>query len=55
MVTNDHPINSLSVKFNNSESYATLKPKETLSAFIHSKEVYIQSTANVDYRIWGFG
>ena len=36
VITNDHPTEDLSYKFNDSESFGTLRGTESLSLFIYS-------------------
>ena len=55
-ITNDSSINSLEFKLNASETYRTLKPYETATLEnVRMPEVYINSDANVAYRVWGLG
>ena len=51
VITNDHPTNDLSFKFNSSETYGTLKGTETLSLYLITKTIFINGS-NVPYRIW---
>jgi len=53
VVTNDSATQNLQFKFNASETYATLKPTETLSVQVHTKEVLLSGSGS--YRIWSFG
>lgn len=52
-ITNDSATKTLKYKFNSSESYATLKPTETLSLDFITRTIYIQGSG-VDYRIWSY-
>lgn len=54
VITNDHPTNDLSYKFNTSEGFGTLKGTESLSVHLTTKKVIIQGDS-VPYRIWVFG
>lgn len=54
IITNDSASNNLEFKFNDSESYATLKPTETITLDIAHKIVLLQGSS-VSYRIWGIG
>ena len=54
VITNDHPTQTLSYKFNASETFATLKGTESLSLYFWTKTIIISGT-NVPYRIWVFG
>lgn len=54
IITNDHPTNDLSYKFNASETAGTLKPTETLSLYFTTNQIIIDGT-NVPYRIWVYG
>ena len=53
-ITNDHPTEILSYKFNDSESYGSLKGTETVSMYFTANQVIINGT-NVPYRIWVLG
>jgi hypothetical protein len=54
IITNDHPTNSMSFKFNDSETYATLRGTETISLYFTTNKIIIDGT-NITYRIWVFG
>ena len=54
VITNDHATNSLSYKFNASETSGTLRRLETLSMYFTTNAIIINGT-NVPYRIWVFG
>ena len=54
IITNDHPTNTLSYKFNASETYATLKGTESLSLYFTADKIMVNGS-NVPYRIWVFG
>lgn len=54
IITNDHPTNTLSYKFNASETSGTLKGTETLSILFTTNQIIIDGT-NVPYRIWVYG
>ena len=54
IITNDHPTNKLSYKFNASETSGTLNGTETLSILFTTKQIIIDGT-NVPYRIWVYG
>ncbi len=50
IITNDSGSNSMTFKFNTSETSATLKPTETISLEIRGRDVIMNGTS-VDYRI----
>ena len=50
-ITNDHVTNSLTHKFNLSETVATIKPQETVEARFNTDIIIIDGD-NVPYRIW---
>ena len=54
IITNDHPTEDLTYKFNDSETAGTLRGTETLSLFFVSDKLIIDGT-NVPYRVWVFG
>lgn len=54
IITNDDLTTDLSFKFNSSETFATLKPTETITFDVAHKSVII-SGSSVPYRIWGIG
>lgn len=55
-IVNDSTTDDLQFKFSPSESYRTLKAYEnTILKGVHVKEVIINSSASVAYRIWGLG
>jgi len=54
IITNDHPTNTLSYKFNSSETSGTLKGTETLSILFTTNQIIIDGTS-VPYRIWVYG
>ena len=54
VITNDDLLNDLSFKFRSSETFSTLKPKETIRITIRTRQVIIDG-ASVPYRIWGTG
>lgn len=54
IITNDHPTNNLSYKFNTTETYGTLKPTETVSMDFTTNKVIINGNS-VPYRIWVYG
>ena len=54
VITNDSASADLSFKFNATESYATLKPTETVSLQHLTKTVLLSGTG-VTYRVWGTG
>ena len=55
IITNDSGTTPLQFKFNSFEALGTLKPTETISLELASKTIFLVSTANVEYRIWGIG
>ena len=54
VITNDHPVNNLKFKFNDSETFGTIRGTETLSLYFTTNQIIIDG-ANVPYRIWVFG
>lgn len=54
VITNDHPTQDLSYKFNTSEDYATLKGTESLSLYFTTNTIMINGTS-APYRIWVYG
>ena len=54
VITNDHPTEDLSYKFNASETSGTLKGTESLSLYFTTKTIIIDGN-NVPYRIWVYG
>ena len=53
IITNDHPTNTLSYKFNVSETSGTLKGTETLSILFTTNQIIIDGSG--PYRIWVYG
>jgi hypothetical protein len=53
IITNDHPTNTLSYKFNASETSGTLKGTETLSILFTTNQIIIDGSG--PYRIWVYG
>ena len=55
-ITNDSVTNNLQYKLNSSETFRTLKPFETSTLQgVRVTELYLSTSASVDYRIWGLG
>ena len=54
VITNDHGDNNFFYIFNDSESFGTIGPTETLSLDFTTNQVIINGT-NVPYRIWIYG
>jgi len=55
-ITNDSVTNNLQYKLNSSETFRTLKPFETSTIQgVRVTELYLSTSASVDYRIWGLG
>ena len=54
VITNDHPTNDLTYKFNSSETEGTIRGTETLSLYFTARQIIINGT-NVPYRIWVYG
>ena len=52
-IINDAAATDLQYKFNSSETYATLKPSESVSMYSRTKTIYL--SGNGAYRIWGLG
>ncbi len=51
-IINDDDTNPLKFKFNDGESYGTLKAKESITVPVHSAEVYLDGNGNaINYRI----
>lgn len=57
VIINDSASYDLEYKLNNSESYGTLKPTETISLEVITPTIYLNSpsTNSVAYRVWGYG
>ena len=53
-ITNDHPTEDLSYKFNSSETFGTLRATETIGMYFTANQLIIDGT-NVPYRVWVFG
>jgi len=53
-ITNDHPTENLTYKFNASETAGTIRGTETVSMYFTANQVIINGT-NVPYRIWVLG
>jgi len=54
VITNDHPTEDLTYKFNSSETAGTIKGTESLSMYFTASQIIINGT-NVPYRIWVYG
>lgn len=54
VITNDHATKELKYKFNNSESFGTLKGTESLSLYFITNKIIITGDS-VPYRIWVYG
>ena len=54
VIINDHASNTLSYKFNDSETFGTLKGTEVLTLLFITNQIIIQGTS-VPYRIWVYG
>ena len=55
-ITNDSTTKDLKYKLNSSETYRTLKPHETSTLTnVRVPELYLFTTASVNYRVWGLG
>jgi len=55
-ITNDSSY-ELQFKLNSSETFATLKPTETISMVARSKTVFLDSPSSksISYRVWAWG
>jgi len=53
VITNDHPTNDMTFKFNSSETEATLHGTETISLYFTTNQIIIDGSG--PYRIWIFG
>ncbi len=53
-ITNDDASSDLSFKFDSAESYATVKPMETVSLPVASGDIIINGSS-IAYRIWALG
>lgn len=51
VITNDHASNTLSYRFNDSETNGSIKGTETLSLYFTTNQIIINGTS-VPYRIW---
>ena len=54
VITNDHPTNTLSYKFNSSETSGTLYGTESVSLYFTARQIIINGSS-VPYRIWVYG
>lgn len=54
VITNDHATESLSYKFNSTETFGTVKAGESLSLYFRASTIIIDGTS-VPYRIWVYG
>ena len=54
IITNDHPTENMTFKFNSSETEATLCGTESISLYFTAKQIIING-ASVPFRIWIFG
>jgi len=54
VITNDHPTDELTFKFNASETAATLRGSETISMYFTTDQIILNGT-NGNYRVWVFG
>jgi len=56
VLTNDSSLHSLSFKFNSIETYATLKPGETITIEnISLRQLLLSSSSDIPYRVWAHG
>ncbi len=57
VITNDSASRDLEFKFQSGQSFATLKPTETISLYIHSKTVLLNAPSGsaTQYRVWAWG
>lgn len=55
LIVNKSSIRDLQFKFKSSETFATLDPTEELSVHHHVDEIFLSTTGNVSYKVWGFG
>jgi hypothetical protein len=55
IITNDSGSNDLKYKFKANETFATLKPTETITLKYVSLRQIILSGTNNNYRVWGIG
>ena len=57
VITNDSGSKDLEFKFQSGQDFATLKPTETISLYLHSQTVVLNSpsAATVSYRVWAWG
>ena len=53
-ITNDSSSKDLGFRFKESGMYSTLKPTETVSMEMTTREVYLNGDT-VPYRVWGIG
>ena len=55
-ITNDSLTDNLQFRFSTNENYRTLYPKETCRLEnVRLRDLHINSSASVAYRIWGLG
>ena len=53
MLTNDSTSFDLRFRFSADDAQATLRPQETLTVVLRTKEAYIQAVAgSANYRLW---
>ena len=57
VITNDSATRDLEFKFQSGQDLATLKPTETVSLYLHSQTVLLDSPSGnaVEYRVWAWG
>lgn len=55
-ITNDSGLKDLKYKFNESETYRTLKPYETSTVRgVSVRNLYLSTATSCAYRVWGLG
>ena len=56
-ITNDSATNDLEFKFQSGQDFATLHGTETISLYLHSQTVFLNSPSGaiVQYRVWAWG
>ena len=55
IITNDSSNLNLEWKLNESETFGTLFPTESISMYVTTRQVVTQADGSVNYRIWSFG
>jgi hypothetical protein len=54
-LTNDSGVHALKFRFQPTETYGTILPKESVSIDVTVRTIYLSTDGLVEYRIWGMG